>query len=172
VYCAKSYGNDPQLVAVARDFGAALAHAGIAIVYGGSRVGLMGALAESALKEGGEVIGIIPQFLEDREVAYTAVDLRIVSSMHERKQLMSELSDAFIALPGGFGTFEEFFEIVTWVQLALIDAPCIIANIDGYYDALLALIDHAMSKGFISAPHRAIIESYTTIDEVIARLRQ
>ena len=90
--------------------------------------------------------------------------------MHERKQLMAELSDAFVALPGGFGTFEEFFEIVTWVQLRLIDAPCIIANVDGYYDALIALIDGAVANGFISRANRAIVESYASLDEVIARL--
>ena len=97
----------------------------------------MGAVADAALDAGGEVIGIIPRFLEEREVAHRGVDLRIVESMHERKPLMSELSDAFVALPGGFGTFEEFFEIVTWVQLRLIDAPCIVANFDGYYDPLM-----------------------------------
>jgi uncharacterized protein (TIGR00730 family) len=172
VYCAKSSGNDPRAVEVAREFGVALARDGMTLVYGGSRVGLMGALAESALNEGGEVIGIIPQFLEDREVANPAVDLRIVTSMHERKQLMADLSDVFVALPGGFGTFEEFFEIVTWVQLGLIDAPCLLANIDGYYDPLLALVDSATSKGFISAAHRAIVESYASIDDVMRRLRR
>ena len=147
-----------------------LARAGIGVVYGGGRVGLMGAVADAALEAGGEVIGIIPRFLEEREVAHRGVDLRVVESMHERKQLMSELSDAFVALPGGFGTFEEFFEIVTWVQLRLIDAPCIIANIDGYYDALVALIDGAVENGFINATNRAIVESYASLDDVIARL--
>ena len=147
-----------------------LARAGIGVVYGGGRVGLMGAVADAALEAGGEVIGIIPRFLEEREVAHRGVDLRVVESMHERKQLMSELSDAFVALPGGFGTFEEFFEIVTWVQLRLIDAPCIIANVDGYYDALVALIDGAVENGFINATNRAIVESYASLDDVIARL--
>ena len=147
-----------------------LARAGIGVVYGGGRVGLMGAVADAALEAGGEVIGVIPRFLEEREVAHRGVDLRVVESMHERKQLMSELSDAFVALPGGFGTFEEFFEIVTWVQLRLIDAPCIIANVDGYYDALVALIDGAVENGFINATNRAIVESYASLDDVIARL--
>nr|MDQ6926995.1 TIGR00730 family Rossman fold protein [Candidatus Eremiobacteraeota bacterium] len=97
-------------------------------------------------------------------------DLRIVESLHERKQLMSELADAFVALPGGFGTFEEFFEIVTWVQLRLIDAPCIIANLGGYYDALIALIDGAVSSGFVSTSNRAIVESFDDLDAVIERL--
>jgi uncharacterized protein (TIGR00730 family) len=170
VYCGSSAGNDPRFAAIARAFGAALARAGIGVVYGGGRVGLMGAVADAALDAGGEVIGIIPRFLEEREVAHSGVDLRVVESMHERKQLMSELSDAFVALPGGFGTFEEFFEIVTWVQLRLIDAPCIIANVDGYYDDLVALIDGAVASGFINAANRAIVESYASLDEVIARL--
>jgi uncharacterized protein (TIGR00730 family) len=170
VYCGSSTGNDPRFAAVARAFGAALARAGIGVVYGGGRVGLMGAVADAALEAGGEVIGVIPRFLEEREVAHHGVDLRVVESMHERKQLMSELSDAFVALPGGFGTFEEFFEIVTWVQLGLIDAPCIVANVDGYYDALIALIDGAVANGFIQARTRAIVESYASLDEVLARL--
>jgi uncharacterized protein (TIGR00730 family) len=170
VYCGSSAGNDPRFAAVARDFGAMLARARIGVVYGGGRVGLMGAVADAALEAGGEVIGIIPRFLQEREVAHLGVDLRVVESMHERKQLMSELSDAFVALPGGFGTFEEFFEIVTWVQLRLIDAPCIIANVDGYYDALVALIDGAVANGFINPATRAIVESYASLDDVIARL--
>jgi uncharacterized protein (TIGR00730 family) len=171
VYCGSSAGDDPRFAAVARAFGAALARAGIGVVYGGGRVGLMGAVADAALEAGGDVIGVIPRFLEEREVAHDGVDLRVVESMHERKQLMSELSDAFVALPGGFGTFEEFFEIVTWVQLRLIDAPCIIANVDGYYDPLVALIDGAVANGFISTTNRAIVESYASLDDVIERLK-
>jgi uncharacterized protein (TIGR00730 family) len=170
VYCGSSAGNDPRFAAVAREFGAALARAGIGVVYGGGRIGLMGAVADAALEARGEVIGVIPRFLQEREVAHRGVDLRVVESMHERKQLMSELSDAFVALPGGFGTFEEFFEIVTWVQLRLIDAPCIIANVGGYYDALVALIDGAVENGFINTDNRAIVESYASLDDVIARL--
>ena len=170
VYCGSSAGDDPRFAAIARAFGAALARAGIGVVYGGGRVGLMGALADAALEAGGEVIGVIPRFLEEREVAHRGVDLRIVESMHERKQLMSELSDAFVALPGGFGTFEEFFEIVTWVQLRLIDAPCILANVYGYFDALIALIDGAAEKGFINAVNRSIVEAYPTVSAVMERL--
>jgi uncharacterized protein (TIGR00730 family) len=170
VYCGSSAGNDARFAATARAFGEALARAGIGVVYGGGRVGLMGAVADAALEAGGEVIGVIPRFLQEREVAHRGVDLRVVESMHERKQLMSELSDAFVALPGGFGTFEEFFEIVTWVQLRLIHAPCIIANVDGYYDPLVALIDGAVANGFIDPTNRGIVESYANLDEVIARL--
>ena len=170
VYCGSSAGNDPRFAATARAFGAALARARIGLVYGGGRVGLMGAVADAALEAGGEVIGIIPRFLEEREVAHSGVDLRVVESMHERKQMMADLSDAFVALPGGFGTFEEFFEIVTWVQLRLIDAPCILANVDGYFDALIALIDGANAKAFISDGNRAIVESYADLDHVLTRL--
>ena len=170
VYCGSSPGHDPRFAAAARELGAALARAGIGLVYGGGRVGLMGAVADAALEAGGEVIGVIPRFLEEREVAHTGVDLRVVTSMHERKALMADLSDAFVALPGGFGTFEEFFEIVTWVQLKLIYAPCILANVDGYFDSLVALIDSARAKGFINATNRAIVESYSSVDGVLARL--
>ncbi|HEY0396661.1 MAG TPA: TIGR00730 family Rossman fold protein [Candidatus Elarobacter sp.] len=171
VYCGSSAGYDPRFAALARELGAALARAGIGVVYGGGRVGLMGAVADAALEAGGEVIGIIPRFLEEREVAHSGVDLRVVESMHERKQLMADLSDAFVALPGGFGTFEEFFEIVTWVQLHLIDAPCILANAGGYFDPLIALIDGATAKGFISDRNRAIVESYDDVAAVVKRLR-
>ena len=170
VYCGSSAGDDPRFAATARAFGAALARAGIGVVFGGGRVGLMGAVADAALAAGGEVIGVIPRFLEEREVAHSGVDLRVVESMHERKQLMSELSDAFVALPGGVGTLEEFFEIVTWVQLALIDAPCILANVDGFYDSFLALIDGAAAKGFITPHNRAIVASYDNLDEIVRGL--
>jgi uncharacterized protein (TIGR00730 family) len=171
VYCGSSAGDDPRFAAAARELGTALAHAGIGVVYGGGRVGLMGTVADAALAAGGEVIGIIPRFLEEREVAHRDVDLRVVTSMHERKALMAELSFAFVALPGGYGTFEEFFEIVTWVQLGLIEAPCILLNVDGYFDPLLALIDGAQAQGFISGRNRAIVESFPTVAAVLARLK-
>ncbi len=170
VYCGSAPGDDPRFAAAARELGTALARAGIGVVYGGGRVGLMGTVADAALAAGGEVIGIIPRFLEEREVAHTTVDLRVVDSMHERKALMASLSAAFVALPGGFGTFEEFFEIVTWVQLGLADAPCLLANVEGYFDPLLALIDGATAKGFVSHGNRAIVESFDTIDAIVARL--
>jgi uncharacterized protein (TIGR00730 family) len=172
VYCGASPGDDPRYAATARAFGAALGRAGYGVVYGGGRVGLMGALADGALEAGGEVIGIIPRFLEEREVAHRGVDLRVVGSMHERKALMAEYADAFVALPGGFGTFEEFFEIVTWVQLGLADAPCLLANVEGFFDALLALIDGAHAKGFVTERNRAIVEAYPSIELVLDRLAE
>ncbi len=170
VYCGSSPGNDPRFAAGARAFGEALARRGIGIVYGGGRVGLMGVVADAALAAGGEVIGVIPRFLEEREVAHTGVDLRVVASMHERKAMMAELSDAFVALPGGFGTLEEFFEITTWVQLGLVGAPCILVNLDGYYDGIVAAIDRAHASGFVSARNRALVETYSAIDDVLGRL--
>jgi uncharacterized protein (TIGR00730 family) len=170
VYCGSATGNDPRFAAAARELGTGLARAGIGIVYGGGRVGLMGTVADAALAAGGEVIGIIPRFLEEREVAHTGVDLRVVASMHERKALMASLSGAFVALPGGFGTFEEFFEIVTWVQLGLADAPCLLANVAGYFDPLIALIDGAHARGFVSTGNRALVQSLLTIDEVVRRV--
>jgi uncharacterized protein (TIGR00730 family) len=170
VYCGSLSGDDLRFAAAARELGGALPRAGIGVVYGGGRVGLMGTLADAALAAGGNVIGVIPRFLQEREVAHREVDLRVVDSMHERKALMAELSTAFVALPGGFGTFEEFFEIVTWVQLGLIAAPCILVNIDGYFDPLVALIDGARAQGFITDRTRAIVESYPTVAAAVTRL--
>lgn len=170
VYCGSAAGDDPRFAAAAHELGGALARAGIGVVYGGGRVGLMGTVADAALAAGGEVIGVIPRFLEEREVAHREVDLRIVDSMHERKTLMAELSAAFVALPGGFGTFEEFFEIVTWVQLGLIEAPCVLVNVDGYFDPLLALVDRARDQGFVTAQTRAIVESFPAVAAAVARL--
>ena len=170
VYCGSSAGDEPRFAAAARSLATQLARARIGVVYGGGRVGLMGALADAALAAGGEVIGIIPRFLEDREIAHAAVDLRVVESMHERKAMMAELSDAFVALPGGFGTLEEFFEIVTWVQLRLVDAPCILVNVGGYFDPLIAMIDAASANGFISARNRAIVDSVPTPEDALRRL--
>jgi uncharacterized protein (TIGR00730 family) len=127
-------------------------------VYGGGKVGLMGALADAALAAGGEVIGVIPEPLVAREVAHGGLtDLRIVASMHERKQLMADLADAFIALPGGFGTFEEFCEIVTWSQLGIHKKPCGLLNVERYWDALIAAFDHAVAERFLKAENRSLV---------------
>jgi hypothetical protein len=168
VFCGASPGNEPRFAAYAASVGAAVAEAGMELVYGGGRTGLMGAVADGALAAGGSVIGIIPQQLEDREVAHRGInDLRIVGSMHERKALMAELSDGFIALPGGFGTFEEFCEAVTWVQLGIHRKPCVLANLDGYYDPLVAQFDHGRTSGFISPENRAIVRVVDTLDALL-----
>jgi uncharacterized protein (TIGR00730 family) len=158
VYCGSSTGNKDIYRDMAEAMGALLARRGIGLVYGGGNVGLMGIVADAALAGGGEVIGVIPQSLADREVAHVGVtDLRVVDSMHTRKALMAELSDAFIAMPGGVGTFEEFFEAVTWTQLGVHRKPCGLLNAGAFYSPLAAFIDQAVTEGFIKPIHRAMI---------------
>ena len=147
--------------------GALLAARGIGLVYGGGHVGLMGVIADAVMANGGEVIGVIPQTLADREIAHTGItELRVVDSMHTRKAMMAELSDGFIAMPGGVGTFEEFFEVVTWMQLGLHRKPCGLLNVIAFYTPLAAFIDQAVSEGFIKPVHRAAI----VVDSDPARL--
>ncbi len=144
---------------------------GIGIVYGGGRAGLMGALADAALDGGGEVIGVMPRHLVEKDVAHARLsDLRVAASMHERKALMADLSDAFIALPGGFGTLDEFCEALTWTQLGLQRKPCGILNVDGYYDALLALFDHAAAERFLKPVHRQMVIAESDPERLIVRL--
>jgi hypothetical protein len=160
VFCGSSPGTDPVYAAAATALAAHLAGSGIGIVYGGSSLGLMGLVANAALARGGEVIGVIPRAMEAREIAHLGLsELRVVESMHERKALMAKLSDAFIALPGGFGTFDELCEILTWTQLGLQRGPCGILNIKGYYDHLLKMFDHATAEGFIKPVHRRMVMS-------------
>jgi uncharacterized protein (TIGR00730 family) len=169
VFCGSSPGNDPRFVEYATVLGTALAQAGHELVYGGGRTGLMGAVADGAIAAGGRVIGIIPRQLEEREVAHRGIsDLRIVPSMHERKALMAELSDGFIALPGGFGTFEEYCEAVTWVQLGIQRKPCLLANLDGYYDPLVAVFDRGRDAGFISPTNREIVQVVNSLEALLA----
>ena len=157
VYCGSNSGSRPSYTKAARDMGLALTQRGLELVYGGGRVGLMGALADSVLAAGGHVIGIIPQSLAAREVGHHGLkDLRVVNSMHERKALMAELADAFIALPGGFGTLEEISEVLTWAQLGLHRKPYGFLNVEGFYDSLLSFFDHAVAENFIRAVHRGI----------------
>ena len=138
--------------------GALLASRGIGLVYGGGNVGLMGVIADAVIEGGGEVIGVIPQALADREIAHSSItELRVVDSMHTRKAMMAELADGFVAMPGGVGTFEEFFEVVTWTQLGLHRKPCGLLNVSGFYTPLAAFIDQAVSEGFIKPIHRAAI---------------
>src|SRR5215469_5924737 len=146
VFCGSNRGTNPRYAAAA-ELGRCLASSGIGIVYGGGKVGLMGVLADAAIEQGGEVIGVIPRMLVDREIAHPGLtELRIVGSMHERKALMADLSDAFIAMPGGYGTLDEFCEILTWTQLGLQQKPIGMLNVDGYFDPLLALFDHAVAE--------------------------
>lgn len=158
VFCGSSPGLIPDYIEAARQLGRFVAEKQVTMVYGGSRVGLMGAAADAALDAGGRVVGVIPEALVAKEVAHTRLThLRVVASMHERKALMAELADAFVALPGGCGTLEEFFEVLTWGQLGLHHKPCALLNISGYFDHLLALLDHAVAQRFVHPLHREMI---------------
>jgi uncharacterized protein (TIGR00730 family) len=158
VFCGSSPGSRPEYLQAARELGGALAERGIELVYGGGRIGMMGEIATTVLKNGGKVIGVIPQDLVHKEVAFLELpDLRVVSSMHARKALMAELSDAFIALPGGLGTIEEFFEVLTWGQLGLHRKPCGLLDVSEYFQGLMAFLDHAVSQKFISPEHREMV---------------
>jgi hypothetical protein len=166
VFCGSSDGARPSYRAAAAELGRLLAVSNIGIVYGGGNVGLMGALADAALAAKGEVTGVIPGHLVSKELAHRGVDLRVVHSMHERKAFMADLSDAFIALPGGYGTLEEFCEMLTWSQLGLHTKPCGLLNVDGYYQGLLGLIDHAVAEGFVRPESRDLV----LVDDAAERL--
>jgi uncharacterized protein (TIGR00730 family) len=171
VFCGSSVGSHPAYAAAARELGRTLAERGLGIVFGGGKVGLMGVLADAALEAGGEVIGVIPEALVAREIGHDRLTkLHVVRSMHERKTLMADLADAFIALPGGYGTFEEFFEAVTWTQLGIHRKPCGLLNVEGYYDALLALLDRAVSDGFIRAANRELVLDAPDVPTLLKKL--
>lgn len=158
VYCGSSPGKQPSYRQAADNLAAELVNRQIGLVYGGASVGVMGRLADAVLAAGGEVTGVIPQMLVDKEVAHNGLsELKIVSSMHDRKATMAELSDGFIALPGGLGTLEELFEILTWSQLGMHRKPCALLNVAGYYDHLAAFIDHAVTEQFIKPAHRELL---------------
>jgi uncharacterized protein (TIGR00730 family) len=158
VFCGSRGGSRPSYKAAARSMGSALARRRLRLVYGGGRVGLMGALAGAALEEGGEVVGVIPKALVEREVGHTGLSkLHIVGSMHERKKLMADLSDGFIALPGGYGTLEEFLEVLSWAQLGIHEKPCGLLDVDGFWQHLSSLFDKAVEEGFVSPNHRTLV---------------
>ncbi len=173
VYCGSSPGDCPEFAELARELGRVLAARGLGLVYGGGHVGLMGTLADAVLAAGGEVTGIIPQRLVDAEVAHTGLTaLEIVGSMHERKARMAELADAFIALPGGFGTLDELFEILTWAQLGLHGKPCGLIDFDGYYAPLVAWADSAVRAGFVRPAHRQLLMVDTDIARLLDRIAE
>jgi len=167
VFCGSSSGIRPEYGVVARELGTLLARRGTELVYGGGRVGLMGALADAALAAGGRVVGVIPQMLLDKEVGHTGLsELHVVATMSQRKVLMGELAEAFIALPGGIGTMDELFEAWTWTQLALHRKPCGLLNFQGYYDPLVAFLDRSTQEGFLRPRHRAEL----LVDDDLPRL--
>jgi uncharacterized protein (TIGR00730 family) len=158
VFCGSSPGARPEYVRAAEGVGRALAERGLGLVYGGAGVGLMGKLAETVIRGGGEVIGVMPAALAEKEVVFKDLpDLRIVGSMHERKALMADLADGFVALPGGLGTLEEFFEVLTWAQLGIHTKPCGLLNVCSYFDDIVAFLDRAVKEIFIRAEHRTML---------------
>jgi uncharacterized protein (TIGR00730 family) len=158
VFCGSVMGISPIYKEAAENMGKALVKRGLGLVYGGGNIGLMGAIADAVLAVGGEAVGVIPEFLESKEIAHTHLtELYIVSSMHERKALMADLADGFIAMPGGYGTLEEFCEILTWAQLSLHKKPIGLLNIDGFYDQLLSFFDNVMEQKFIKPAYRSMV---------------
>ena len=170
VFCGSADGTDPRFMEAASSLGAELARRHITLVYGGASVGLMGAIADAALGAGGKVIGVIPDSLKQKEIAHAGLtELHVVPSMHARKTKMADLSDAFIALPGGLGTLEEFFEIATWAQLKFHARPFGLLNVAGYFDLLLQFLDHAVCSGLLKPKYRALIHVSSTPAELLAR---
>jgi uncharacterized protein (TIGR00730 family) len=171
VFCGASPGTDPLYRQAAAAMGTEIARRGIQLVYGGGVIGLMGTIADAALAAGGQVIGVIPHQLKKKEVGHAGITrLEIVDSMHQRKARLEQLSDAFVAMPGGYGTFEEFCEIVTWAQLGIHSKPCCLLNTAGYFDPLLAQFDSAVKAGFLKAENRGLVLSANTPADVMAVL--
>ena len=171
VFCGSSPGVDGRFLDAARDFGARLARRGVGLVYGGARRGLMGALADAALEDGGRVTGVIPRGLWEREVGHTGLsELLVVDSMHERKALMAERSSAFVALPGGVGTLEELFESWTWALLGIHEKPVALLDVDGFFAPLLALVDHMVEQGFLRPAHRQMLVVDDDPERLLERL--
>jgi len=171
VFCGSSTGNRPVYQEAAAQLGDQLASLGIALVYGGGRVGLMGLLADSVLRGGGEAIGVMSRALVEKEIAHSALTrLHVVETMHERKALMADLADAFVLLPGGFGSWEEFCEVVTWLQLGMHCKPCGILNVSGYYDALLAQTANAVAEGFLGSAHKEMVIVQASVERLLSQL--
>jgi uncharacterized protein (TIGR00730 family) len=171
VFCASANGANPVYRQVAGELGTALATRGIGLVYGGASVGLMGAVAEATLAGGGTVIGVIPQVLVDKEVTqHRCTELHVVDTMHTRKALMSERSDGYLILPGGFGTFEEMFEVLAWQTLELHQKPICVLNTNGFYDGMLRFLDHCVTEGVLKPKARAILLVADTVDEALMKI--
>ncbi|ACA17846.1 conserved hypothetical protein [Methylobacterium sp. 4-46] len=172
VFCGSSDGALPLYREGAAALGRHLARSGVGLVYGGGKVGLMGAVADAILEEGGEAIGVMPRALVEKEIGHPGLTtLHVVGSMHERKAMMADLADGFVALPGGLGTFEELFEIWTWAQLGYHPKPVALLNVGGFYDGLLAFLDHVTGQGFVRAPHRAMLLAGDAPEDLLARIR-
>ncbi len=171
IFCGSYRGAQPIYMTAAHTMGMGLAQRGLGLVYGGGRVGLMGAVADGAIAGGGKTTGVIPQSLVDRELAHVGLsELHVVASMHERKAMMAEIADAFIAMPGGFGTLDELFEIITWAQLGFHHKPIALLNVGGYFDPMLMFIEHMATEGFIKMEHRAAVLVKNEVDELLDML--
>ena len=171
VFCGSSPGRRPAFAAAASELGTRLAEQGLGLVYGGGSVGLMGTVADAALAAGGEVVGVIPDALAGKEIAHPGLTrLHVVKSMHERKALMTELSDAFVALPGGFGTLDELFEAITWAQLGIHRKPIGLLDVEGYFASLVSFVDRAVEDGFVRPPYRGLFVVSETVDGLLAAL--
>ncbi len=171
VFCGSSHGSRPEYREAAEELVRVLARRQLGVVFGGGGIGLMNVIADAALALGIEIIGVIPEALVAKELAHGGLsDMRVVRSMHERKALMAELADAFVALPGGFGTLEEFCEVLTWAQLGLHRKPCGLLNVAGYFDPLLAFFDHALAERFLRPEHRAMVLVDSSADRLLDRL--
>ena len=158
VFCGSREGSRPAYAEATRSMGKEIARRGLGLVYGGGRVGLMGAVADAVLEEGGEAVGVIPKALVSKEIAHAGLTkLHVVGSMHERKMMMADLSDGFVTLPGGYGTLEEFFEILSWAQLSIHEQPCGLLDVDGFWEPLSTLFDHAVTEGFVHLDHRSLV---------------
>ncbi|CAB4873021.1 unannotated protein [freshwater metagenome] len=169
VYCGTNTGTSPAYMQIAHDLGTTMAQRGLGLVYGGGKLGLMGAVADAVLGAGGHVIGVIPEVLVRAEVGHTGLSqLEVAEDMHTRKARMAELADAFIALPGGFGTFEELLEVLTWNQLGFISKPVVMLDVDGFYAPMLEMFQHAVSAGFVRAEHAALAQRATTVEQALA----
>ena len=169
VFCASMNGAKPEYLATARELGRKVAERGYGVVYGGATVGAMGALADGALKAGGEVVGVIPDVIMDLEIGHQGLtELHVVRTMHERKALQAERADAFVALPGSYGTLDEFIEIVTWAKLRIHAKPCVLVNLAGFYDPLLEFFDRCVSEGFLKKQHRDLVLVARDVDEALA----
>jgi uncharacterized protein (TIGR00730 family) len=171
VFCGSSVGARPAYTAAAKKLGELMARKGIGLVFGGGCIGLMGTIADAVLASGGETVGVIPDGLMRREIGHRGVtQLHVVDTMHQRKALMADLSNAFIALPGGYGTLEEFAEVVTWSQLGIQQKPCALLNIEGYWNGLLAFLDHAVSEDFVRRENRSLVLVGSTPEEVLEKI--
>lgn len=171
VFCGSSSGFRAEYAEAAKNLARLFVEQNIRLVYGGGNIGLMGIIADEVMKSDGKVIGIIPESLDQKEVGHRGLtELRVVNSMHERKAQMAELADGFIAMPGGIGTFEEFFEILTWAQLGFHEKPCGILNVAGYYDGLLALCDNAVTQGFLRPVHRKLILDSANAPQLLKKM--